>query len=378
MTETNKINSQDRDLEVKLCTLTGDLIRIPTTSDRPDQIAQGLELIHKHAQQKGIHCQKHSSNGYPSLVFLPETITKPNILLVAHLDVVNLPESAQYNWHLNEGKIIGPGAGDMKGELAIILELFHDMHSRHQSLSLGLAITTDEELGGLDGIGYLVSQQGLAGDYILIPDSGSLNEITSEEKGVLQIRLTSKGQAGHAALPWLCQNAAQHLCDNIEKIHHHFDTFEKNNEHWHPTCELTVFVTTNVMHNRIPDQAQAVLDIRFPPPETAESMLNIIRKIVDEQLDLNTLLYIEPTKFQPDPQFMEITREITKQPVKTGRAHGSSDARYFHEMGAEVIMSRPFVGNLHTENEWIEIDSMLKLYRIYERFIEHKCLHNKD
>ena len=230
MTETNTIDSQDRDLEVRLCTLTGDFVRLPTTSDRPNQIAQGLAMIRKHAEQQGIHVQEHTSNGSPSLVFLPEAITQPNVLLVAHLDVVHLPESADYNWHLDEGKIIGPGAGDMKGALAIIVELFRDMHTRHPGLSLGLAVTSDEEQGGLDGIGYLISQQRLRGEFILIPDSGSLNEITSEEKGVLHLRLTSRGRAGHAALPWLCQNAAQHLCENVDRIRQHFEKFEKNTD----------------------------------------------------------------------------------------------------------------------------------------------------
>ena len=378
MTETDAIDSRDRDLEVRLSALTGDLIRIATTSDRPDEIARGLALIQKHVEREGVAVRQYASNGHPSLVVLPETVEQPRVLLVGHLDVVHLPDLAEYNWHLDKGKIIGPGAGDMKGALAMIVELFRDLHAHHSGLSLGLAVTSDEEQGGKNGIGYLISQHGLGGEIVLIPDSGSLNEITSEEKGVLQIRLTSRGRAGHAALPWLCQNAVQLLCENVERVRRHFETFQKNTDRWHPSCELTLFETTTVVANRVPDHAQAVLDIRFPPPYTCDRMMSRIREIADETLTLDTLLRVEPTHFQPDPQFIKITRQITNQPVKTGRAHGSSDARYFHEIGAEVIMSRPGVGNLHTDTEWVEIDSLLKLYRIYECFIRHKCLQNKD
>jgi di/tripeptidase len=35
-------------------------------------------------------------------------------------------------------------------------------------------------------------------------------------------------------------------------------------------------------------------------------------------------------------------------------------------------MTRPYVGNLHTEDEWVEIASMETLYRIYETYIVKK------
>ena len=52
--------------------------------------------------------------------------------------------------------------------------------------------------------------------------------------------------------------------------------------------------------------------------------------------------------------------------------HGGSDARFISGYGIPVIMSRPLVGNLHAENEWIEIASMDTLYHIYQRYLEKK------
>jgi succinyl-diaminopimelate desuccinylase len=74
----------------------------------------------------------------------------------------------------------------------------------------------------------------------------------------------------------------------------------------------------------------------------------------------------------PDPLFLAATEEVTGKPVTLIREHGGSDARFVCGYGIPVIMSRPYVGNLHAENEWIDIASMETLYRIYERFLEKK------
>ena len=89
-------------------------------------------------------------------------------------------------------------------------------------------------------------------------------------------------------------------------------------------------------------------------------------------MELEVLVSAEPTKVSPDPLFLAATEEITQKPVTLIREHGGSDARFICGYGIPVIMSRPYVGNLHAENEWIDIASMETLYRIYERYLEKK------
>jgi len=77
---------------------------------------------------------------------------------------------------------------------------------------------------------------------------------------------------------------------------------------------------------------------------------------------------------KPDPLFLKITEEITKKKVVEVRDHGGSDARFLSEKGIPVLISRPLVGQLHSEEEWIDIDSMVTFYRIYEAYITKKLL----
>ncbi|NIO02600.1 MAG: M20/M25/M40 family metallo-hydrolase, partial [Candidatus Latescibacteria bacterium] len=91
-----------------------------------------------------------------------------------HLDVVSLPEGAEYRSTIRDGRLYGPGAGDMKGELAILLELFRVFHERAPGVSLGLTVTSDEERGGDYGTRFLMEQFGLRCGTAILPDGGSV------------------------------------------------------------------------------------------------------------------------------------------------------------------------------------------------------------
>jgi succinyl-diaminopimelate desuccinylase len=157
----------------------------------------------------------------------------------------------------------------------------------------------------------------------------------------------------------------------LERIRDHFATLTGGDDHWHPTCVITQVYTENRVPNRIPSHTDAVLDIRFPPPYRASEMFAAVERLA-RGVDCELILAAEPTHVAPDPLYLAATEEITGQAPTLIREHGGSDARYICQFGIPVIMTRPFVGNLHAENEWIDIASMETLYRIYERYLGKK------
>ncbi|NIP94173.1 MAG: M20/M25/M40 family metallo-hydrolase, partial [Akkermansiaceae bacterium] len=85
---------------------------------------------------------------------------KPEVLLCGHLDVVGHPDISVYRSRVADGRVYGPGAGDMKGPLAILLELFKAFHTRHEDASIGLLVTSDEESGGQAGVRHVFEDRG--------------------------------------------------------------------------------------------------------------------------------------------------------------------------------------------------------------------------
>lgn len=368
------------EIETRILELLKNLILIPSTASNPDGLSHAVRLVRNHIESiPSVKIEDYTSGGRPSFLARPRHLDNLNnvqVLLVGHVDVV---EASPEDFHpRTEGnRLYGRGAGDMKGQVALITELFKQFLSSHPNLPIGLMITSDEESGGKHGVDYLVNEKGCRPGLAIIPDSGSLNEIVRMEKGVITGRLVSKGSSGHSARPWACDNAAHRLMKNIMSLTNHFSNFklsetEKKIGHWHHTISINTLKTENTTPNSVPGSAEAVIDIRFTEVKTADNMIAMVNELLDSKTVFHPEFTSEPLITEPDPVFLKITEQITGRPVKLVREHGGSDGRFFTMLKIPVIMSRPKVGGLHSDNEWIEIDSMLKYYQIVAAYLREK------
>lgn len=366
-------SSERERIRERLVALTRDLMLVPSIPSRPDDIRHCYNMVKNHLEAlEGVEVCEYEENGHPSLVAAPVDCQRPKILMCAHLDVIAHPDLSVYKSEIRDGRIHGPGSGDMKGELAILMEVFRSVLRRAPGAPIGLAVTSDEETGGESGVGYLFGQAGVRCDLAMIPDGGSLNEVTAEEKGILHLEVYGRGRAGHAARPWLAVNAVEALISGLGRVREYFRGFEVDHSTWIPTCAVTLFSTNNQTINRVPSEARATLDIRFPAPHTVASILAAVRGALGEDLETRVVIGAEATRLAADDLYLEIIQEVTGQPARQIRDDGGSDARFIAACGIPVIMSRPLVGNLHARDEWIDIESMVAFYRIYEEYLVRK------
>lgn len=363
-------------IEENLVELTRHLMLMRTTEFEPDEQRRCLDFVRSHIDViEGLELREFEHNGSPSLVAHPKGNETPEVLMVGHIDVVAHEDPSLYRGEIRDGRIIGPGSGDMKGAVAIILEVFRNLLRRSPAAPVGIAITSDEEIGGTNGIGFLFGKAGVRCSQALVPDGGSLNNLTIHEKGILHLDLHCEGKSGHAARPWLGDSAAEHLIEKLQILRKRFDqTYPSTDDEWHPTCAITTLNTPNRTINRVPEYAHANLDLRFPHPHGTTEMLEFVRETLGSRIEVEVLIPAEPADFSPDPLFHEITARVTGKPVVLERSHGGSDARFIAARGIPTMISRPLVGNLHAANEWIDIASMATFYEIYERYLTEKLL----
>lgn len=361
-------------IEEDLVELTRQLILMRTTEFEPEERRRCIDFIRSHIDVlENLELREIERNGCVSLIAHPKSCPEPEILMVGHIDVVAHADPSVYRGEIEDGRIVGPGAGDMKGAVAVILEVFRNTLRRDPEASLGIAITSDEEIGGKNGIGYLFGEAGVRCGIALVPDGGSLARITIHEKGILHLDLHCKGRSGHAARPWLGDNAAEHLIERLGMLRGRFDReHPASDDQWHPTCAITTLNTPNRTINRIPANAHASLDVRFPHPHSSTEMLAFVRETLGSRIEVGVIISAEPADFSPDPLFQEITAEVTGERVVLEKSHGGSDARFIAAQGIPAIISRPLVGNLHAVDEWVDIGSMGTFYRIYERYVTQK------
>lgn len=358
------------DLTESLIALTRDLVLIPSSAERPAERERCFAFVRNHVDRvAGVTAREIRKDGVPTLLALPEGVQHPDVLLCGHLDVIHHPDAQAYVSRVIDGRIVGPGAGDMKAALAVMLEVFHQVHEGSPGASLGLLVTSDEETGGAAGVQHVFEGEGLRCGVAMIPDGGSPNEVTIDEKGLLHLVLRLKGHAAHAARPWLGRNALEELCAASLQVRDEL-TAGRASEGWHTTCALTVVETPNRSTNRIPSEAVTHLDIRFPPPNTQQAMLAQVRAIVPEDVDVECVIGADPVHLSPDPLYLRVIEDVTGEPVTLIQDHGGSDARFICGYDIPVLMSRPSVGELHTRDEWVQIDTMLDLYRIYSAYLD--------
>jgi hypothetical protein len=174
----------------------------------------------------------------------------PRLLLNSHLDTVPPVEgwsADPWSPRLSDGRLVGLGANDAKASVAAMLEAFLTA-PLHGSGSLVFAATCDEETGG-EGMETLAA--GLAFDDAIVGEPNGFTVAVSQ-KGLVKLRLTARGRAGHAARPHLADNAIVRAAKDVLAV----EGLEFPVEDPHlgkPTAAVTL-VSGGVKSNVVPDR----------------------------------------------------------------------------------------------------------------------------
>jgi succinyl-diaminopimelate desuccinylase len=146
---------------------------------------------------------------------------RPLVLLVGHLDTV----PAQQNWPARRDRddVVGVGACDMKGGVAVLLEIAL-AGAREQSkrlLDVGYVLFGREELPSSQSAlaPLLAREPDLCDADLAIVLEPTANVVHAGCLGNLDATWTFHGSAGHSARPWLADNAIDHAIAAIRTLH---------------------------------------------------------------------------------------------------------------------------------------------------------------
>ena len=92
-------------LEQQIADLTSELIRIPSTHSRPDEIRRCADFIEAWLARRDIDYQRSDIAGVPALTVLPQP-KATEILLMAHFDVVEAQDDSQFIPREVDGRLI--------------------------------------------------------------------------------------------------------------------------------------------------------------------------------------------------------------------------------------------------------------------------------
>lgn len=348
---------------------TKHLMTFQTTQDQPAELRACADFIEDFFAHTKLKIERFEQNGVHSLVVTKGTKT-PKVFLNGHFDVVPGTQE-QFTPYIKKDRLYGRGALDMKSGDAIFMHLMRELEDTPQDV--GLMLTGDEEVGGWNGVGHLMTQ-GYSSEVVIIPDGGeAVHKIISKEKGILRIRLIAHGVCAHSSLLWQGTNAIERLLKTIPHILNQFlpiSEHEKN--HWHSTINLGMCAGGAAV-NQVPDFAQAVFDIRFVEEDTPEEIIARIRRVLPKECEIEPEI-LAPLVIVPCEHPL-VTPFVTALNTHGRNAEfvldpGASDGRFFVEKGIPMLMSQPDGANLHAPNEWVHIPSMELYYNVVKEYLD--------
>lgn len=352
----------------EIADLTADLIRIPSVHSRKAEIERCADFIADWLSTRDIAFDRTSVNGTPVLTVLPKN-QRADLLLMAHFDVVEADGDELFTPAERDGRLFGRGAIDDKYAVALSLVLFQDHLERvrrdggtQADLPFGLLLTGDEEIGGANGAGP--ASQSIDTDFFIALDGGAPDRIVVKEKGVLRLKLISRGKAAHAARPWLGESAFENLVADYARLKEIFS--DDAPDHWHKTMVLSRCQVGDGSTNKLPGEAEAILDIRYTETDDPDAILDAIRNAVAAEV---TQLFREPLFLGAPSPYRDLLLEHAAGAEMT-QEHGSSDARFFSARGVPgVVWGAEGEMSQHTSDEHIVLDSLADLHRKLDGFL---------
>ena len=193
----------------------------------------------------------------------------PLVLLVGHYDTV--PAQDNVPGRIADGAVHGCGATDMKGGVAVALEVVRDLAlSEPGPYDVALLLFGKEELPAqfspLPDL-FERSQLAPAADLAILLEPTDLT-IQAGCLGNMNARVTFSGVSGHSARPWTAENAIDKAIEGLAPI----AALERREAivgglPFYEVVSITQ-IEAGIASNVIPDRAVATLNFRYPPDRT--------------------------------------------------------------------------------------------------------------
>ena len=305
----------------------------------------------------------------------------PHFAFAGHTDVVPVGDAsawrhAPFSGALEDGKLFGRGAADMKGGIAAFVGAVRQFVECHPDGSISLIITGDEE-GDADYGTVKMVEWMRAHDHL--PDVCVVGEPTNPDRlgdvikngrrGSLSCQLTVDGVQGHVAYPHLADNPIVRLLAMLAPVNG--VTLDGGNDYFDAsTAHITSIDTGNAAGNVIPATVSARFNIRFNTEHRADDLIGWLEEHFNRiggswQADwrVSAEPFVTPAGPLTDLMQAAIT-EVTGKNAELSTSGGTSDARFITHLCP--VAEFGLVGQtMHKVDEHVSIDDIDQLTAIY-------------
>jgi len=301
---------------------------------------------------------------------------KPGLIFSAHMDTVPAGEVAwkfpPFSGTLDDGKIYGRGAADMKSGLAAMAEAAAILVKTNFSPKGDLIVAfTYDETHGLQGAKHLIEGDHLDGAGAVLISEPSTLDVFIAEKGALWLRCRAKGKTAHTSMPQLGQNAIFEMTRFLSRL-------EKDlaiNDVDHPLLGTATFtvgtIKGGVTINVIPDACETELDIRLVPGQDHVEIIERVKHLAGDTIEIELIDWKEPVESDPDSEIVDMAinavEEITRQTRSPmGVSYFTDGAILANRLNIPMVNIGPADTSMtHQPNENVEVSRLVQAVKIY-------------
>jgi len=339
-----------------LFALTAALVDVPSPSHCEkvlvDMLEAELQLPHLTVERVG-----------DNLVARTTLDRSCRLVLAGHTDTV--PAAGNQRAVIDGDRLFGVGSSDMKGGLAVMLDLARTVSDPVMDVSY-VFYAREEVASAHNGLLEIEAERPdlLEGDVALLGEP-TLGGIEAGCQGTMRLKVSMQGTRAHTARPWMGSNAIHRLGRLIEII--------SSAESRRPViegCEFrealqVVDVRGGVATNVVPDQAEIIVNHRFAPdrtPAEAEAQVRALLAPAIEEGDTIELVEISPPAM-PGLTHPLIAALIDRNDLDVRAKLGWTDVAFFAARGVPASNFGPGDPNLaHTSGEYLRRSLLISTF----------------
>lgn len=259
------------DLTAGACALAATLVDIPSESRHEGPIADAVQS----ALEGCGHLQVIRQGN--TLVARTELGRGERVLIGGHLDTV--PAHGNLPHRIEDGRLYGLGACDMKGGVAVALSLAATLREPVRDITF-VFYECEEVDSSLNGLQHLADRRPdlLEADLAILmePSDGG---IEAGCQGTMRLEIVVPGRRAHSARSWLGDNAIHGAAEVLERLR----TYEPRR----PVIDgleyregmSAVRIEAGVAGNVIPDACTVTINHRFAPDRSPDEALVHVQEV---------------------------------------------------------------------------------------------------
>ena len=364
------------------------LVRTPSQNNT-DSLEPIVKVVSRELKKFGFNPILIDGKKQPSVLCFCNGIKKGKKLwLDAPLDTVVVGDESKWKYPPFSGKIVngrlyGRGSGDSKAAIAIFVYATAAVFQSKEKINGQLVLTFDsgEQSGDFIGMKEIL-KKGIRADACIIgyPET---DEVAIGARGFLRLNITTFGKSAHTGARY---KIGINAINKMTKILHSLQKLKmkyKKNSFFQFGPRLTISqIEGGQAINIVPDKCTIKVDIRLVPSQTKntvmkdlEILLNKLKKDDPQfRVELKPYLYQPPFLTSKNNEIVRILKknaeEILNKKIKLVASGASNVGNLIGNRGIPTVCGFGVDGdNFHSENEFIFVNSVLPVAKVYIKTI---------